>query len=756
MKTIGRNNPCPCGSGRKFKHCCLHRSASVSNGAPSLQLAIAHHQAGRLEEAETIYRSILALTPEQPDALHLLGMIAHRSGRYGLAVELIQKSIDLVPSSAVAYNNLGTVFLDSGRFSEAATCFRRAIALKSDHAEAYSNLGLALEGAGQLVEAIDSYRAAVGYQPSLAQVHLNLARALEKQGVIDAAIDAYRTCLAVLPGNVAALEGMGFLLRCHGRSGEAITAYRQALALVPEKAEAHFGLANALQEMEQYDEAATHYRRAIELEPGSAESYVGLGGVLQRQGRIEESIESYRQAIDRNADCAEAYSSLVLPLQQQGRIEEAVVCCHRAIDIKPEFPEAHSNLLFTLQYTCSTAEERFFEHLRYAERFEAPYKASWSAHDNVPDPSRKLRIGYVSGDFRYHAVAYFIEPIFGSHDRLNFETFCYHSYPKQDTVSERIATLVDHWIPCWDLTDEELARRIRSDRIDILIDLSGHTAYNRLPAFARKPAPIQMTWIGYPATTGLTAMDYRITEESLDPLGMTEQYHTESLLRLPAGAAFQPSPRSPPVNALPALASPEFTLACLNAISKINPKVIRLWSRILQALPQARLVLGNVTEPATRKRLLEMFAGEGIGEERLVILPRMPIGDYLEMHLEIDLALDPFPYTGGTTSFHSAWMGVPMITLAGDDARSRCGVALMEGLGLDEFVVESEDEYEARVRRFSMNLPELDRIRQSLRDRMATHLNRSPRVLTRHLEEAFRAAWIKWCDGLTSSVEPRW
>ncbi len=706
-----------------------------------------------MDEAEALYRSILALTPEQPDALHLLGLVAHRTGRYGLAVELIEKSIGLIPSSPLAYNNLGTVFLDEGKFVDAAACFRRAIALKPDHAEAHSNLGLALEGTDKLAEAIDCYRAAVGYEPGLTEAHLNLASALRKQGVVEEACGAYRAALIFQPDNVVALEGLGFLLRCHGKSGEAIPAYRHALMLMPDNAEMHFGLAHALQEIGGLDEAVVHYRRALELESRSAESHVGLGGVLHRQGRLEESIQAYRKALACKPDFAEAYSSMALPLQQQGRVEEAVACCRRAIDIKPDYAEAHSNLLLTLQYTHSTPTELFIEHLRYAERFETPLKASWPVHDNAPDPCRKIRIGYVSGDFRHHSVAYFIEPVLENYDKVGFETFCYHSHPQQDAVSARIATLADHWITCWSLSDEELALRIRSDGIDILIDLSGHTAYNRLPTFARKPAPVQMTWIGYPATTGLAAMDYRITEESLDPLGMTENYHTETLLRLPAGATFRPSPDSPPVNTLPALSSPHFTLACLNAIFKINRKVICLWSRILLALPHARLVLGNVTEPATRQRLLEMFASEGVGEERLVILPRMPIGDYLEMHLEIDLALDPFPYTGGTTSFHSAWMGVPMITLAGDDARSRCGVALMMDLGLDQFVAWSEAEYEERAWRVSMNLPELNRVRQSLRDRMAAHLHRSPPILTHDLERALRAAWVKWCGIRIPSVE---
>ena len=385
------------------------------------------------------------------------------------------------------------------------------------------------------------------------------------------------------------------------------------------------------------------------------------------------------------------------------------------------------------------------EHLRFAQRFEAPLMHHWRWHHNTPDKEKRLKIGYVSGDFRNHAVAYFIEPILGHHDKSQLEVYCYYNHPQHDSITQRIRQMVDHWVPCKSLSDDNLAERIRSDGIDILIDLSGHTGHNRLLTFAKKPAPVQITWLGYPGTTGLAAMDYRLTDAYLDAPSMTEQYHTETLLRLPC-AVFHPDPLSPPVNALPALSSGQFTLACLNNLAKINQDVIRLWARILTALPQARLLLGNVMGESARRGLLDMFAGEGIAADRLILHPKMALSDYLELHHQIDLALDTFPYNGGTSSCHSLWMGVPVMTLAGHTTVSRVGVAVMAGAGLPEFVTSTEDEYVERTLELARDLPRLNQVRQTARDRMNGRPGSDPEDFTRRLEHEYRSVWTRWCN----------
>jgi predicted O-linked N-acetylglucosamine transferase (SPINDLY family) len=486
------------------------------------------------------------------------------------------------------------------------------------------------------------------------------------------------------------------------------------------------------------------------IKPDYAEAYNNLGNSLRDQGKLDEAIACYRQALLIKPDYAEAYNNLGNSLRDQGKLDEAIACYRQALSIQSDSATTattYSNLLLTMQYMSTvTPAEVFSEHQRYAERYETPLKANWLPHPNSRVPDRRLRIGYVSGDFRNHAVTFFIEPILASHDKSQVEIYCYYNHTRHDSHTERIAAYADHWLVCSWMSDEALADRIRADGIDILVDLSGHTAYNRLPMFARKPAPLQATWIGYAGSTGITAMDYRITKAGMDPPGLTERYHSETLLRLPdTGVAYRPADDCPLVNPLPALTSGEFVFASLNNPIKTNPSVVELWARILNALPHARLMLGSMTDSGTRQRVIDQFGQAGVATDRLILQPRMSLNDYLALHHKIDLALDPFPYNGGTTTMHALWMGVPVITLAGEHTVSRCAVSLLSRVGLDEFITHNEEDYFQLAVRMAQDLPGLDRIRQFLRERMSTS-NHGPQTVTRHLETAYRDIWRKWCD----------
>jgi predicted O-linked N-acetylglucosamine transferase (SPINDLY family) len=353
----------------------------------------------------------------------------------------------------------------------------------------------------------------------------------------------------------------------------------------------------------------------------------------------------------------------------------------------------------------------------------------------------------VSGDLRDHPVTFFLEPLLIHRDRESFELCFYSNHPHVDEVTQRLMRYADEWTVCAHMSDAELASRITTDRIDILVDLSGHTAHNRLPVFARKPAPIQVTYIGYAGTTGLEAMDYRITDEWLDPVGVTDQWHSEKLVRLPGGnAAFQVIENAPAVGPLPALAGGGINLACLNSPRKIHPPVVALWSKILAARPDARLFLGSVSDDAVRTNLLGWFAEGGIDPARIIFQPWMPLQDNLALHQQIDLALDPFPYNGGTTSFHSLWMGVPCVTLAGDRTVSRCGTALLSTVGLGDWIADNEDAYVQKALTAMEDLPSLNLLRQSLRSRMRpADDSRSKRVVA-ELETAYRNMWQRWCQ----------
>lgn len=729
MSRTGRNDPCPCGSGNKYKHCCMIREAANKPDTLSreallvlrLEAALNHFHGGQLVEAAEGCRQVLQVLPNQADALNLLGLILRQQGNRELAIETLSQAVNARPSDPAHYSNLGVALMEAGHPDDAILCFSQAIQLKPDNSMAYSNLGNAFKDKGALNEAVDSYRKAIEIDPNYADAHNNL----------------------------------GYVLEQMGRLNEAVAAYLKAIGVKPDFAEAFHNLGNALSATGQLDEAAIFYRQAITLRPNLAEAHNNLGKILKDQGQLEEAVARYRQALAIRPDYAEAHSNLGNAFKDKGELDAATEQYRQALSIKPDLASAFSNLLMTLQYLSDISPTQIFEeHRHFAERYEIPLKATWNSHANLPDPDRPLKIGYVSGDFRNHAVAYFIEPILASHNRADFEVFGYYSHTRHDSHTDTIAKHMDHWLPCAGIEDGQLAERIRADGIDILVDLAGHTAHNRLPVFARKPAPVQATWIGYPGSTGLAAMDYRITDKYMDPPGLTERYHSETLIRLPdSEAAYRPEPLCPPVNPLPALGSGNLTLASLNNLTKINAPVVALWARILAALPTARLMLGNVTEPAIGERILAQFARAGVAAERLILQPRVGMAEYLEMHHQIDLALDPFPYNGGTTTSHSLWMGVPVLTLAGGHTIARCGVSLLSRVGLTEFIADSEDAYFHRALAVARDLPALDRVRQSLRGRMMG-ANCDPKKITADLETAFRQMWRHWCATRNTHSKP--
>ena len=704
------------------------------------------YQLGMHDVSETFFSNALESAPNFADGHNNLGVVLMEQGKLAEAAASYQKAISLQPTNANAHYNLGNVLKEQGNLTEAVASYRKAISLKPDYAQAHNNLGDVLQKQGKLAEAVTSYHKAIRIKPDLAEVQYNLGDALKEQGKLEEAVASYQQAIRIKPDYAEAHNNLGVVLKHQGKLEEAVENCKKAIRIKPDFAEALNNLGTLLDGQNHLKDAVVCFQQAISIRQDFAEAYCNLGAVLKDQGKLENAVESLKQAIRLKPDYIDAYNSMGNAIQAQGRLEEAIACYQQVMSIRPDAAGAYSNLLFTMQYMSTvTPEDVFCEHRRYAERYEAPLKPYWQPHRNNRDPERRLKIGYVSGDFRNHAVAFFIEPILANHDKSQVEVYCYYNYIRHDNHTDRIAAYADHWLDCAWMKDEQLAERIRADGIDILIDLSGHTAYNRLTLFARKPSPAQVTWIGYAGTTGLTAMDYRITDAYMDSPGLTERFHTESLIRLPdTGAAYWPEPGCPPVNPLPALTSGELIFACLNNLIKINSAVTALWARLLMALPHARLMLGNVSDSGIQQRLIEMFGKEGIPSERLILQPRMPTADYLALHQKIDLALDPFPYNGGTSTMHSLWMGVPVITLAGEHSVSRVGVSALSRLGLGEFITHNKEEYLQCALQFAQDLPGLDRIRQSLRERMSG-ANCNPVTITCHLETAYRVIWRKWC-----------
>jgi len=702
--SVGRNDPCPCQSGKKYKQCCgkstpqaLTPILTGAQIAALLQQSVAHFQAQRWPQAEQCCLQILAAHPQHADTLYALGSILLQQGKKQAAAELL--------AQAVHYATPPT----------AAMHLRR---------------GLALRLLGKPTEAVASLQQALALQAGNPDILFQLGQALDEQGNADAAIASLQQAVALRPGHVEAWNKLAQLQQQRGQGDAAVASYRQALAAQPQSFPLLSNLGSLLLIQGQLTEATPVFRQALALQPQSAAILNNLGTCLLALSRSDEAIACFRQLLTQTPESHQALSNLGSALLLRGQTGEAITCLRRALALNPDDASAHSSLLFSLQYQYGcTAQDLLDESRRFAARFETPLKAQWPEHRNDRNPERRLKIGYVSPDLREHAVAWFIEPILARHDHARVEVFCYYNNVVHDAVSGRLRAFADHWLPCRNLSDTELAERIQADGIDILVDLAGHSALSRLLTFARKPAPVQVAWVGNPGTTGLAAMDYRFTDARLDPEGLADPWHTEALLRLPASVSFQPAAASPPVNDLPALQSGQL--------------MIRLWARILTALPGARLMLGNVSEPSVADYLHSLFAETGIGPERLRFMPKLPLHDYLALHHEIDLALDPFPFGGGATTHHSLWMGVPVVTLAGDTTLSRQGAAILTAAGLGEFIAHSEEEYVERVLVLAADLPRLQATRQSLRQNMVAGV--SPEELTRSVEQAYADIWKEWC-----------
>ncbi len=707
-----------------------------------LEEGLRHHQAGRIEEAVKNYRQILSADPRQPDAMHLLGVIAQTVGRLDEALELISESLRINPSNISAMNNLAGVLKDQARYEDAAGFYEAAIEADPNSAYLHSNLGNVLQQLGRGDEAANCHRRALELDPQSYAAHCNLGAVLKEQGHLAEASEFYRAAIALNPQAHEAHVNLGVVFKEQAKFAEAEASFMQALAIQPESDAALTNLGATFKEQGRLPEAIGSLRLALRINPRSHFALLNLGNALKDAGDFVEAGECLRHAIALKPNWHLAHSNLGTVFNQLGQAEHAAECFRRALELKPDYHPAHSNLLFTLNYLPGTDRAALFaEHRRFDTQFCQGFPDLISLHQNTIEPERRLRIGFVSGDLREHSVAHFIAPVFTRHDAAAFEIFCYANQTVSDGVTTRLRETVEQWREVAGLSDEELADAIRRDRIDILVDLSGHTARNRLLVFARKPAPIQVSMIGYMQTTGLSAMDYRITDEHLDPTGVSDPFNTEKLIRLPAGAAaFQTPIDSPRVNELPALSNGHVTFASFNNLAKVSPAAVAAWAEILRRQPNAQLlVVGRAGNS-----LQSDFEKHGISADRLDFRDRLPMREFLELHHQVDFLLDTFPYNGGTTSLLALWMGVPMVTLAGEGTVSRTGAGILQGVGLSRLVASSVEEYVTLAVSETSGLAALATLRQSLRAKLLPSLE-DPGIFTSQLEGAFRDIWRKWC-----------
>jgi len=602
--------------------------------------------------------------------------------------------------------------LRADRLREAESLIRQVLQHAPRHAPALHCLGLIAQRAARQEEAADLIGRAIAADPLVPEYHYNLA------------------------GPLQAL----------GRTPEAQASLRNAIRLKPDLAPAHLNLGVLLFNLGRLDEATACFRESIRLRPQDPWAYLNLGKALRTQDQLDDAEAAFRQAIQLAPNLAPAYNMLGSCLREQCRIREAIDAYRTSIRLDPNAREPHSNLCYGLYFDPQARPaEVLAQHVEWARRFAEPLRSSIRSHENDPTADRRLRIGYVSPNLRFHVVGFFMEPVLQLHDKQRFEVFCYSDAPPADDLARRLHGYADEWRETGSLTDPQLAQLVRDDRIDILIDLNLHMRGCRLGAFAYKPAPVQITHLGYCGTTGLQTIDWCVADPHMLSPGC-KRYFTEKMLSLPdCYWCYRPSPTAPAVGPLPARERGHVTFGSLNTLAKINEQVIATWSRLLDAVPESRLAV-HVPRGQSSRGVFDHFATHGIARDRLDALPRQPRDAYLDLYNRIDIALDPFPYNGGTTTFDALWMGVPVVTLAGQLPLARAGVTILTNLGLTELIAQSPDQYIRIAAALARDTDRLAALRSTLRQRLRDSVLMDEPRYVRNLEGAYRHAWRTWCE----------
>ena len=701
----------------KLIHALTERFPSYAFGWTMLGAVCA--RMGQGESALAHMQKAASLSPDNPDVHSNLGNQLQRLGRPEEAEACLLRALQIKPDHAEAHNILGIVYLSMGRHSQAETRFLRALQISPDYVEAYNNLGVTLKDLNRLDEAEACCRRALRDRPDFVEAHGNLGAILMRAGRLSEAESSFRRALQLKPDHAGVHAVLGKLLRELGRLDEAVASYRRAQEIDPDRTEARYDLCSTLLELGRLDDAVANYRRILASRPDYAEAHNNLGIALKKLGRLDEAEASCRQAISIKPDYADAHSNLGGILKDAGRLDEAMACDRRAIELDPGNAAIHSNFLYTLSFhpdfdeRAILAEMELFAaaHLRAIP----PLKPA-AAHRHKS--GRRMRIGYVSPDFRNHCQSFFTLPLLSHHDRTKYEIHCYAHLPRPDLISARLAEHADVWHATHLKSDEQLAAQISGDGIDILVDLAMHMANGRPLLFARKPAPVQLAWLAYPGTTGNPAMDYRITDPWLDPPEFGDDRYTEASLRLPDSFwCYDPLISGLQPNPLPAASAGHLTFGCLNNFCKITDATLGRWGPVMARLPSSRLILLSASG-RHRQRVLDRLAQFDIAAERIEFVGFQPRWQYLQTYRRIDICLDTLPYNGHTTSLDAYWMGVPVVSRVGASVVGRAGWSQLNNLGLAELAAFDDASFIDIAVGLASDWSRLQHLRMTLRSRL--------------------------------------
>lgn len=697
--------------------------ASARSAEAEKNLGNALVQLGDLSAAESAFRRALAINPDHLAALNNLGILERQLGRLPSAERLLRRALLIAPNDSEVLTNLGVVRFESGDPGEAKKYHAEAVRLSPGDATAWLNLAAAEEATGALEGAANAYGRVMDLAPEFVSAAIKRASLLSKLGRFPEARTLAKNARPLVAGLADSLSDLGVVfLKCRQQS-DARECFEQALTLEPEHLSALNNLALTLAEQGFLIEARTFAQRATELDPNTAENWVTL---------------------------ASNYQAL-------GEIEQAVAYLARAVTLKPGAPLIRSNYLLGLNYLDSAEPASLLAaHRAYGDAL--PRSRQATPH-NLPDGEKHLKIGYVSGDFREHSVAYFFEPILANHDRRRFSVHLFSTHPTEDAVTERLRRFGDTWHQCSQMSDVAMAGLIRQTGIDLLIDLSGHSAFNRLPVFALTPAPVQISYLGYPNTTGLAEMAYRITDAVAEPPEIGESWNSEQLLRLPdCFHCYRPADDTPFAATPPSLTGKPFTFGSFNALPKLSDSCCAAWGTILSRVPQSRLLLKTrgLAETEAREHLIDRLGKYGIQRDRIELSP--PTADHaehLQRYRDIDIALDSFPYNGTTTTCDALWMGVPVITFAGDRHASRVSASLLNAVRLPELVAGDAVDYAERAVALARDPERLAALHRGLRERMRGSPLMDEARFTLNLEACYRKAWGLWCEKALRPPERR-
>ncbi|MGJ5036814.1 MULTISPECIES: tetratricopeptide repeat protein [unclassified Bradyrhizobium] len=710
-----------------------------------LPKAVEAYRSGRHADAQAICGQALALVPDHFDALHLLGASALDSGRLDLAEQALTRAVAVEPRNAEALANLGLVLFSMKRYEEARAVQERAVALKPNFATALTSLGNTLMNMQLFAQAIEVHDRAIALKPDFADAYCNRGMAQLLLLRNEEARQSFDRALALAPRHMQATFGKGLVSINLRHLEQALAAFNAALAMKPGTAAVIAQRGRLYVQMGRFAEAEADFDAALATDPGLEAALLGKAHVCVLTERIAPAMLACKRVLEQNPASEVALIWLGTCLAKQGDTAGAIQHFDRALEIKPDFEDAMMKKIFALDFYPG-ADVAVHQAVRreWWERIGAHIsQRQLAAIDR--DPDRRITVGYVSSDFRSHSAALTFLPVLRHHDHAAFKVICYSCSPLVDSVTEQCKAAADGWVDGSQLSDDELADRIQADQVDILVDLSGHSAGNRLTVFARKPAPIQVTAWGNATGTGLPTMDYFFADPVTVPAAVRPLF-AEQVYDLPALITTDPLPDAQPTP-LPMLRNGYVNFGVFNRVDKISDEVLRVWSALLQALPDARIVIKNgaLEDAYLRDTLIARFAAHGVGESRLTCLGASMRHEHIAAFANIDISLDPFPQNGGVSTWESLQAGVPVVAKLGNSAASRAGGAIVKAIGLDDWVAEDDEGYIAIALKHAARPAELAQLRAELPMRVANSAAGNVETYTRKVEEGYRQFWRRYC-----------